>query len=164
MALGLVSMLAACESGPKALAPEVASESATDSGAAAPPGGVIETGASGADLVLLPPEPLEPPEPPEPAIDDDPQQLYGLDSRALGELLGEPSLVRAEAPAEIWQYRGQTCVFDVFLYDQVGGEAGRQAGGPRVSYIEARDDTAESIDTRACLNELLRMRMGLPLG
>ncbi len=160
-------MLAACESGPKAPAPEVAApadEAGAESGATTPPGGVIETGASGADLVLLPPEPLEPPKPPEPAIDDDPQQLYGLNSRALGELLGEPSLVRAEAPAEIWQYRGQTCVFDVFLYDQESGQAGGPPGGARVSYIEARDDTAEPIDTRACLNELLRMRMGLPLG
>ena len=137
---------------------------------AGPSGAVIETGAApptgaapadGAVAALTPepaPEPApEPVKAPEPRIDDDPQQLYGLDSGALDTLLGKPSLVRTEAPAEIWQYRSQTCVFDIFLY---GG-----ADRPRVTYIEARDDAARRIDARGCLNELLRARMGLgPLG
>ncbi len=157
--LGLALMLGACESEPEA--PPVAAVAEPEPQAGMPQEGVIETGAAAAELSMLPPEP---PEPPEPVIDDDPQQLYGLDSRALEDLLGEPSLVRAEAPAEIWQYRSQTCVFDVFLYDQAQGQAGEQLAGPRVSYVEARDDAAQRIDTRTCLNELLRLRMGLPLG
>ena len=126
---------------------------AGDTGASAE---VIETSAapSPGGLAALPPEPVKVSEP---SIDDDPQQLYGLDGGALGDLLGQPSLIRTEAPAEIWQYRSQTCVFDIFLYEG--------ADQPRVTYIEARDDSAQRIDARGCLNELLRARMGLePLG
>lgn len=102
------------------------------------------------------PEPATAALPPEPVINDDPQQLMGLGPRALRTLLGEPELVRREAPAEIWQYRGEACVFDVFLYDT--------AGQRKVTYIEARDGAAQQIETRACLNGLLRARPTQPLG
>ncbi|MFQ5773367.1 MAG: hypothetical protein ACE5GS_02505 [Kiloniellaceae bacterium] len=94
--------------------------------------------------------------PPEPAIDDDPDRLLGLDRGALGALLGEPALIRREPPAEIWQYRGATCIFDVFLYEE--------AGRDRVTYLEARDTAAQTVEARGCFNELLRARLGLPLG
>ncbi len=94
--------------------------------------------------------------PPEPAIDDDPARLMGLDAAGLAKLLGDPELTRREPPAEIWQYRGESCVFDVFLYE----EAGRQ----RVTYLEARDGTARRVGARGCLNELLRARLAKPLG
>jgi hypothetical protein len=94
--------------------------------------------------------------PPEPVIDDDPARLMGLDRSGLAKLLGDPELTRREPPAEIWQYRGGSCVFDVFLYEQ----AGRQL----VTYLEARDGAARRIGARGCLNELLRARLGIPLG
>ncbi|MCH6588401.1 MAG: hypothetical protein IH805_08830, partial [Proteobacteria bacterium] len=72
--------------------------------------------------------------PPAPKIDDDPARLMGLDRAGLAKLLGDPELLRREPPAEIWQYRGRSCVFDVFLYE----EAGRQ----RVTYLEAPDGAA----------------------
>ncbi len=111
-----------------------------------------------------PPEPAAPetatPEiaalPPAPKIDDDPARLMGLDGTGLAGLLGEPELVRREPPAEIWQYRGASCVFDVFLYE----EAGQQ----RVTYLEARDGAAQRVGARGCLNELLRARLAKPLG
>ena len=152
LAAVLALSLAACESTGEdiAAAPETAAASDDKTAQA------VETSAPPAGgVAALTPEPVK--ATPEPAIDDDPQQLYGMDSNALGELLGEPSLVRNEAPAEIWQYRSQTCVFDIFLY--------QGADRPRVTYIEARDDAAQRIDARACLNEILRARMGLePLG
>jgi hypothetical protein len=164
-ALALAGLLAACETAPEE-APLVA-ETAPEPELETPADGVdvgelasdpaeglfIETGAAVPEIAALPPEP---PPPPEPVIDDDPQQLYGLDSTALDELLGQPSLIRTEAPAQIWQYRSQTCVFDIFLYEE--------AGASRVTYIEARDGAAAQIEARYCLNELLRARMGLPLG
>lgn len=59
----------------------------------------------------------------------DPQQLLGMDSAALSDLLGEPALVRREGDAEIWQYRADECVLDVFLY-----------GGMRqVEHVDLRD-------------------------
>jgi hypothetical protein len=54
-----------------------------------------------------------------PPVNDDPQQLMGLDRDALNEKLGEPSLIRRDGDAEVWQYRGENCVLDLFLYGPV---------------------------------------------
>jgi len=94
--------------------------------------------------------------PPEPVINDDPQQLMGIGPGALSAVLGDPELVRREAPAEIWQYRNDGCVLDVFLYDTDGRRT--------VTYVEARDGDAQRIDARTCLNTLLRARLAQPLG
>lgn len=51
-----------------------------------------------------------------PPVNDDPQQLMGLDRDELNEKLGEPSLIRRDGDAEVWQYRGENCVLDLFLY------------------------------------------------
>jgi hypothetical protein len=93
--------------------------------------------------------------PPEPAIDDDPARILGLGPDKLTELLGRPELTRREPPAEIWQYRGESCVFDVFLYEE--------AGLVRVVYLEARDENARRVAERNCLNQLLRARLAEPL-
>ena len=90
--------------------------------------------------------------PRDPDIDDDPQRLIGLGRNGLYELLGMPELVRRESPAQVWQYRGLTCIFDVFLYEQ--GE------DSKVTYVEARDTHGTKSPTRQCLNELLRNRAG----
>jgi hypothetical protein len=102
------------------------------------------------------PDPATAALPPAPVINDDPQQLMGIEPGALGTILGEPELIRHEAPAEIWQYRNDACVLDVFLYDT--------AGRREVTYIEARDGTAQRMDIRACLHTLLRARLVRPLG
>jgi hypothetical protein len=102
------------------------------------------------------PEPATAALPPTPIINDDPQQLMGIEPGALGAILGEPELTRREAPAEIWQYRNDSCVLDVFLYDT--------AGRREVTYVEARDGAAQRMDARACLNTLLRARLVRPLG
>jgi len=110
----------------------------------------IETPASdaadAAEVAALPPA-----APPEPVVDDDPARLIGLGSDEVDDLLGRPDLVRREPPAEIRQYSAESCVFDVFLYD----EAGRYS----VTYLEARDLEARRIDARPCLNRLLRARL-----
>ena len=111
------------------------------------PGTIPEAASSDPATAALPPEPM---------INDDPRQLMGLGPRALRALLGEPELVRREVPAEIWQYRTESCVFDVFLYDSTGQR--------KVTYVEARDGAALQIETRACLNGLLRARPVQPLG
>lgn len=86
-----------------------------------------------------------------PPINDDPARLIGLGPDALTAMLGRPELIRREQPAEIWQYRAASCVFDVFLYDQ--------AGSRRVTYLEARDNAARKAPPRPCLNALLRARL-----
>ena len=93
--------------------------------------------------------------PPAPVIDDDPARILGLGPDRLTELLGRPELTRREPPAEIWQYRGESCVFDVFLYEE--------AGLVRVTYLEARDASARRVAERGCLNQLLLARLAEPL-
>lgn len=90
-----------------------------------------------------------------PPINDNPNQLMGLDRDGLAALLGQPALVRREKPAEIWQYVTADCVFDVVLYDS----------GPvyRVTYLEARNAAADRLEARPCLNQVLRNRMAAPI-
>ena len=92
--------------------------------------------------------------PPEPAIDDNPARLLGLGSRDLERVLGAPEMVRRETPAQVWQYRTGACVLDVVLYDE--------AGGDRVDYLEARDRSGGKIETRSCLNQVLRGQLDVP--
>jgi hypothetical protein len=52
------------------------------------------------------------------------RDLPGLDNiseRELVSRLGEPDFTRKEASAQIWQYRSDSCVLDVFLYPEDGG-------------------------------------------
>lgn len=94
--------------------------------------------------------------PAKPAIDHDPKALIGLDRGGLSELLGQPRRVRREQPAEIWQYVGSDCVFDVFLYEE--------SGAYRVIHAEARDDEKPlKTEPRACLNKLLQDKAEKPL-
>ena len=99
--------------------------------------------------------PTAPEADPEPVIDEDPEQLMGMDRQALNGLLGQPTLVRREAPAEIWQYSEMDCVFDLFLYE-TGDDA-------RVVYMEARDRAARRTEARDCLNGILRARQVQPV-
>jgi hypothetical protein len=74
-------------------------------------------------------------------------QLMGQESQAVQVALGQPRRVRKEAPAEIWQYDGGSCVVDLFLYP----EGGKQ----KVTHLEARDSTSgKTVDTNACLAKL----------
>lgn len=80
----------------------------------------------------------------------EPSSLLGLVGPDLEGRLGVPFMIRQENPAEIWQYRGETCVFDIFLYPE--------ASGRRVVYLEARDKAARQVDKQPCLSEILRAR------
>jgi len=71
-------------------------------------------------------------------------ELLGQEGQAVKVALGQPRRVRKEAPAEIWQYDGGSCVVDLFLYPE--------SGAPRVTHIEARDAVSgKAVDTNACL-------------
>lgn len=51
-----------------------------------------------------------------------PDDLVGLSARDLNRLLGDPTLAKNEAPAEVLQYSGADCVLLVFLYPDTGRE------------------------------------------
>ena len=48
------------------------------------------------------------------------ETLEHLSAPALLARLGPPDFTRRDPPAELWQYRGATCVLDLFLYPEAG--------------------------------------------
>lgn len=89
-----------------------------------------------------------------PPVNDDPDQFLGATGVEVAAALGEPSLVRKEGPAEIWQYQGPNCILDLFLYAPESGD------GPfRVDYIELRNPALTDKRRRACLADMLRARL-----
>lgn len=85
----------------------------------------------------------------------DPNRLIGVGRADVQALLGTPALIRREPPAEIWQYQGRACVFDLFLYEE--------GGTHRVTYLEARDVSAQRVDARVCLNDVLSAAAASPV-
>jgi hypothetical protein len=76
--------------------------------------------------------------------------LIGVDSDGLAGLLGEPDFRRLDPPAELWQYRIEDCMLDVFLYlDEARG------GAYAVTHVAARGragtDGETSITGDACI-------------
>ena len=56
-----------------------------------------------------------PPAPPV-SLTDIRARIKGMEKNAIARLLGEPGFIRRDDPAEIWQYRGERCILDVFMY------------------------------------------------
>jgi len=77
----------------------------------------------------------------------DPKELIGLDHATVRRALGDPTRIRTELPAQVWQYVTGDCVVDLYLY--------QQSGAMKVTYIEARSHTAEAAPTGRCLKSLL---------
>lgn len=83
---------------------------------------------------------------PVPAKPARPEDVLGLAADALEKLLGRPELVRRDAPAEVWQYRSNSCVVDLYLYPENAAY--------RVAFIEARDPSAASMAADRCFDSL----------
>ena len=76
--------------------------------------------------------------------------LLGMDVPQVVRILGRPSQLRREAPAEVWQYANQRCLLYVFFYQRRGAQDWR------VQYVEGRDrNTVALIRAEACLKEQL---------
>ncbi len=56
-----------------------------------------------------------PPAPPV-SLADLKARIKGMEKNAIARLLGEPGFIRRDDPAEIWQYRGERCILDIFMY------------------------------------------------
>ena len=52
----------------------------------------------------------------------EPARLKGLTPVQVQQVLGQPGFQRHDSPAEIWQYRGQACILDLYIYDQGQGK------------------------------------------
>lgn len=66
-----------------------------------------------------------------------PDALLGMTATAVTGLLGQPTFLRREGPAQVWQYRSDLCLVDLFFYPPKAQEA---AGGAalQVTYAELR--------------------------
>jgi len=74
------------------------------------------------------------------------RKLAGMNEAELQRALGEPDFRREEPPAEVWQYRGETCVLDLFLY--------RDGDQYRVVYAETRDRDTVRVSEANCYTSL----------
>jgi hypothetical protein len=81
--------------------------------------------------------------------------LMGADPAKLEQWLGKPGLVRLDDPAQVWQYRGQGCVVDVYFYPSGTGMA--------VSHAEARSQKYTGDPMNPCL-ALLSQSRRKPIG
>jgi len=86
-------------------------------------------------------------------IDDDPGQLLGLDVKSLTRLLGTPRFMRRDPPAQLWRYRDEDCILDLFLYVAAGKKT-----GSTVRHFETRSLSKSNMTTRSCLRALLIAR------
>jgi hypothetical protein len=75
--------------------------------------------------------------------------LVGLDTVQLEALLGPPELARVEPPAAVWQYRTESCVFDLFLFEE-------SAAGLQVAETTARSRAGGTEVPDRCLAALVR--------
>ncbi len=128
-----------------------------------PPSTMVEPSSktlpSRAELDPLTPERvLEPPAAPDQKtvraplapINDDPDQLMGLTPRTVSYLLGPPSLLRTETPAQVWQYTTADCVLDIYLYAE-----DETPDRSRVTYYEIRRTDSLRGSARACFADII---------
>jgi len=76
--------------------------------------------------------------------------LLGANPTKLEQWLGKPGMVRLDDPAQVWQYRAQGCVVDVYLYPSSDGMA--------VSHAEARSQKYTGDPINPCLAVLSQSR------
>ena len=77
----------------------------------------------------------------------DPKEFLGYQPERLLPVLGAPDFVRRDGTAQIWQYRAENCVFDLFLYGDDDSS--------RVAHVDLRERRATDEPVEACF---LRMR------
>lgn len=138
LAIGVVLLLSACGGAgakrPLAAAPANAA--------------LIDPGGAAAPVIAL-----ARPEAP-PAIDaktlPTPERMIGMAPDELIRMLGEPGFKRRDDPAEVWQYKGATCVLDVFLF--------RETEGARVSYVDVRGASIVKVAGEDCVLDVLKAK------
>ncbi len=77
------------------------------------------------------------------------ETLTNLNAGDLQALLGAPAFTRRDDPAQLWQYRGDRCTLDIFLYRPAGG------GDFQVDYFAARPSGAAEVSTEACFHSVI---------
>jgi len=73
-----------------------------------------------------------------------PAAIMGKGAGEVESLLGQPSLLREEPGAQVWQYASTSCVLLLYLYAD-------ELDSYRVTHMEARDKGQGSSDVADCL-------------
>ena len=82
--------------------------------------------------------------------DPKPRNLVGMTRSDVAALLGPPTLLRSEPPAEVWQYTSQRCVLHVFLYREGRTE------NYRARHVELRTREARRLgEDAACFRDFV---------
>ena len=93
-----------------------------------------------------------------------PDELIGLTPNGVRDLLGTPSLVRHDLPAQVWQYRTADCVLDLYLYPPAAAGKSRSAkqavsdSERTVVYYELRDKNAKPLAGNRCFVSIVAAR------
>ncbi|MBL4748343.1 MAG: hypothetical protein JKY17_06130 [Magnetovibrio sp.] len=74
------------------------------------------------------------------------ENVLGKDDAWLRATLGEPTFIRADLHANIWQYKNESCVLSLFLYPDTDTS-------PTLSimHFDARDALGHNMDRDRCL-------------
>ena len=72
-----------------------------------------------------------------------PKNLVGKSENEVQSSLGKPAFTRQDGPARVYQYRGTSCLLDVFLY--------KEGSAYRVKHAEVRQRSGNRLTENACL-------------
>ena len=112
----------------------------------------VATPSAGDTTMLVPDKPKKPSPP---VLNSDPERLVGMGHAGLIGLLGAPVFLRNDAPAQLWRYRHESCVLDLYLYS----ERGKPGIGFRVRHYDVRSRSSAKITARECLAALLKSQL-----
>ena len=82
-----------------------------------------------------------------------PQQMKGLFEKEVQKMFGDPDFKHYDPPAEIWQYRKEKCLMDIFLYVDK-----QQSNKLRVRHAEERGRSISKISQENCFLQALRVK------
>lgn len=86
----------------------------------------------------------------------DPEEFVGYQPDGLLPILGAPDFVRRDGAAQIWQYRAENCVFDLFLYGN--------GNSSRVAHVDLRERRATDEPVETCFFRMRAKRKPKPAG
>ena len=99
--------------------------------------------------IIIPLEEIIPEPVPETAPSHTPDDLLGLEPKAIQDLLGPVSLKRWEGDAQMMQFTNGQCVMDIYFYETTPG------GAFEVSYLSTRTLSGAEVDAASRLTSLL---------
>jgi hypothetical protein len=97
------------------------------------------------------PEVIVIPEPP--IIVPSQQSLMGTGPDSLTRIFGEPSFVRRDPPAQLWQYKTTACIMDLYLYENTSQLYA-------LSHLEIRTTNFAYDNYEDCARQILRNLKG----